>query len=286
DPTPDDEEDNKPKGFIAAGQSFFIKGTATGAAVFNNGMRVAGDNNQFFRPASPEPISNWDLTGKHRVWLNMKGQTKGFNQLLVGYIENATNDWDIRFDGESFGGNQVTFYSLLDSKKLAIQGRALPFNNQDEVPLGYKTTLNGTLTISIDEYDGLFEGQDIYLEDKALNIVHDLKASAYSFTSAIGTFNQRFVLRYLPSAELSNPGHEQIANGLIVYQDEGKIMIKSQLEDLEQVTIYDLLGRNIFDKSGIGQNTFSIQNVVMNEQPLIVKVKLANGQVVNKKIVY
>ncbi|MDR6966764.1 hypothetical protein J2X31_000762 [Flavobacterium arsenatis] len=286
DATPDDPEDNKPRGYIAAGQSFFIKGTASGEAIFNNGMRVAGDNNQFFRPGTTEPLNNWETTGKHRVWLNMKGQTKGFNQLLVGYIQNATNDWDTRYDGESFGGNQVTFYSLLDNKKLTIQGRALPFNNQDEVPLGYKSTLNGTLTISIDHFDGLFEGQGIYLEDKLLNIVHDLKASAYNFTTTTGTFNQRFVLRYLPSEQLSNPSHENIANGLIVYQEDNKITIKSQLESLEQVTVYDLLGRTIFDKATIGKNEFSIENVVMNEQPLIIKVKLANGQIVNKKIVY
>ncbi|MFY0482347.1 fibronectin type III domain-containing protein [Flavobacterium sp. PLA-1-15] len=286
DPTPGNPNDNKPTGYIAAGQSFFIKGTAVGQALFNNTMRVAGNNGQFFRPASTEPVSNWDTTGKHRIWLNMKGQTVGFNQLLVGYIENATNEWDIRFDGESFGGNQVTFYSILADKNLTIQGRALPFNNQDEVPLGYKTTLNGTLTISIDDYDGLFEGQDIYLEDKLLNIVHDLKASAYNFTTVSGTFNGRFVLRYLPSEQLGNPDPVAVADGLILYQEDDKIMIKSQLQALEQVTIYDLLGRTLFNTAGIGQNEIRIENVVMNEQPLIVKIRLANGQIVNKKIVY
>jgi len=275
-----------PSGYIAAGQAFFVAGTVSGEAVFNNTMRIAGNNDQFFRPAQPDPVNNWDMTGKHRVWLNMKGQTKGFNQLLVGYIENATDGLDTRFDGESFGGNQVTFYSLLDTKKLVIQGRALPFNNQDQVPLGYKSTLNGTLSISIDHYDGLFEGQAVYLEDKSLNIVHDLKASAYSFASVAGTFNERFVLRFLPSETLGNHDHGNIANGVILYQEGGKIMIKSQLEALEQVTVYDLLGRNIFDKANIGQNEFGIHDVVMNEQPLIVKIRLANGQVVNKKIVY
>lgn len=278
--------ENVPSGFIAAGQSFFVQGTNSGSVLFNNSMRLAGNNNQFFRPGTTEPLNNWDTTGKHRVWLNIKGQSRGFCQMLVGYVGEATNGLDRRFDGETFGGNQVLLYSVLEDKRLVIQGRALPFNNQDEVPLGYKSTINGTLTISIDHFDGLFEGQAIYLEDKTLNIVHDLKAGAYNFTTTAGTFNERFVLRYLPSEELGNPGHEQIANGLIVYQEEGKIMIKSQLEALEQVTVYDLLGRNIFDKSGIGQHTFSIQNVVMNEQPLIVKVKLANGQIVNKKIVH
>lgn len=286
DPTPGDPDDNKPTGYIAAGQSFFVKGTANGQAVFTNTMRVSGNNNQFFRPSTTEPLNNWEVSGKHRIWLNMKGQTKGFNQLLVGYVENATNEWDIRFDGESFSGNQVTFYSLLADKNLTIQGRALPFNNQDQVPLGYKSTLNGMLTISIDQYDGLFENQGIYLEDKLLNIVHDLKTADYNFTSSIGTFNERFVLRYLPSVELGNPDLGGIANGLILYQQEGSIMLKSQLEDIDQVIVYDLLGRIVFDQKRIGKREYSIQSVVMDEQPLIVKVVLANGQVVNKKIVY
>ncbi|WP_245569852.1 YDG domain-containing protein, partial [Flavobacterium soli] len=147
-----------PSGKIAAGQAFFVKGIANGEAIFNNSMRVTGNNDEFFRPAPTTPVENWQTTGKHRVWLNIKGQTKGFSQALVGYIENATNDLDIRFDGESFGGNQVTLYSVLNNKKLVIQGRALPFDNQDQVPLGYKTTLIGTLTISIDHLDGLLEG--------------------------------------------------------------------------------------------------------------------------------
>lgn len=277
---------NIPGDYIAAGQSFFVRGVNSGSVIFNNSMRVAGNNNQFFRPAPTEPMDNWDTTGRHRVWLNIKGQAKGFSQMLVGYIQNATNDLDRRFDGETFGGNQVLLYSVVEDKKLVIQGRALPFNNQDEVPLGYKSTLNGTLTISIDHFDGLFEGQDIYLEDKVLDIVHDLKAAAYNFTTVVGTFNDRFVLRYLSSEELDNPDHGNIANGLVVYQEENKIMVKSQLEALEQVTVYDLLGRTIFDKSTIGKNEFGIENVVMDEQPLILKVKLANGQIVNRKIVY
>ena len=275
-----------PSGYIAAGQAFFAKGIETGAVIFNNDMREATQNNQFFRPGTPEPINNWDITGKHRVWLNLKGETKGFCQTLVGYIENATNDLDNLYDGDSFGGNQVTFYSVLATKKLVIQGRSLPFNNQDEVPLGYKTSLTGTLTISIDDFDGLFSGQDIYLEDKLLNIVHDLKASAYNFTTASGTFDERFVLRYLPAQDLGTPGKEAITKSVLLFQEQNTIFIKSPLENLQQVTIYDLLGRIVYQQSKIGATDWSAQNVVMNEQSLIVKIILENGQVINKKIVY
>lgn len=283
-PTEDtDVNNNTPTQYLAAGQAFFVKGLSSGTVTFSNLYR-GGSNDNFFRPAPTTPIDNWELSGKHRVWLNLTG-TDAFNQILVGYVENATNEIDWGYDGVQFGGNKVTLYSILDNNNLAIQGRALPFNNQDQVPLGYKTTLTGTLKISIDHYDGLFEGQAVYLEDKLLDIVHNLKQADYTFATVPGTFNERFVLRFQPLEDLGTPD-QGLANGLIVYKADNTITIKSELQDLEQVTVYDLLGRTVFEKKDIGQNQLAIENIVMNEQPLIVKVKLADGTVVTKKVVY
>jgi hypothetical protein len=54
------------------------------------------------------------------------------------------------------------------SKKLVIQGRALPFLDTDLVPLGFATPLATTCTIALGQFDGLFadESVNIYLEDK------------------------------------------------------------------------------------------------------------------------
>jgi hypothetical protein len=43
----------------------------------------------------------------------------------------------------------------------------LPFDN-DEVPLGYKTTIVGEFKIAIDEADGFLVNKKIFLEDKLL----------------------------------------------------------------------------------------------------------------------
>lgn len=274
--------------YVAAGQGFFVKGTSAGASTvtFTNAMRETVNNDNFFRPGPTTPVENWETTGKHRVWLNLTQDETAFNQLLVGYIENATDTIDWGYDGEQFGGNQLKFYSLIEGKNFTIQGKALPFDAEDEVPIGYKSTVAGNLQISIDQYDGLFVGQDIYLEDQLLNVVHDLKEAAYEFTTTIGTFNDRFILRYTPDGTLATPDPTHIANGVIVYKDHDEILIKSALVNLQSVTVYDLLGRAIFGATTIGTNTFTISNVAMNEQPLIIKTILANGQVVNKKIVY
>lgn len=89
---------------------------------------------------------------------------------------------------------QLLFIPLPQRTKLAIQGRALPFASSDIVDLGYKNNVAGTLRISLNDFDGTFATQNIYLEDKALNIIHNLKEGDYSFASAAGTFDTRFCI--------------------------------------------------------------------------------------------
>lgn len=268
-----------PDGKIASGQGFFIKGIADGSAVFNNVMRVNGNNNQFFKQNNVEVE-----TESNRVWLNMKGETAGFSQMLVGYVSNATNGLDGRYDGQSFGGNQVSFYSLIDTKKLVIQGRALPFATQDLLPLGYNSTLATNLTISIDHLDGLFTDQDVYLQDNLLNVVHNLKTANYTFATAIGTFDNRFVLRFTPQENLSNPTFNEQLKGVIIYKTDNNINIKSQYETIDQVYVYDLTGRLIFENKNTNTNSFEIKEMNTAQQALIVKIILKNGGISTKKV--
>jgi hypothetical protein len=276
-----------PTGRIAAGQSFFVRGIGEGAGTinFDNTMRVAGSNNQFFRPTPTQPVDDWQITGKHRIWLNLRGETQGFNQTLVGYIPSATNALDHLYDGDSFGGNQVTFYSILGAKNLVIQGRALPFSNQDEVPLGYKTTLVGTLNISIDHHDGLFEGQNIYIKDNLLNIVHNLKEAPYLFTTVAGTFNDRFVLRYLPEASLGTNTPIIEANSILVFNKSNQISIKSTSHTISKVEIYDLQGRLLFSQNKVYKQEFTTQELHVNKQVVVVKITTDLDGIWIKKVV-
>jgi hypothetical protein len=196
-------EGEAPDGNIAAGQSFFTvtkKGIGfTGTVVFNNSMRVgvADSNSRFFKGVNAKKSA----IEKHRVWLNLTNENGAFKQTLVGYVAGATLGNDSAFDGESFDGNMyIDFYSINESKNLVIQGRALPFDKTDKVPLGYKTTVEGVFTISIDKVDGALENQAIFIEDKDINVIHNLKNGAYSFSTLKGVFDNRFVLRYMDNS--------------------------------------------------------------------------------------
>ncbi|MBW4361112.1 hypothetical protein [Flavobacterium taihuense] len=152
-------------------------------------------NKQSFKIESAKKTT---IREKHRVWLNLTNAGGVFKQLLVGYITGATNGWDDLYDGISYDANMYAdFYSINDGKNLTIQGRALPFLNTDEVPLGYRTIIEGTFQISIDHVDGLFINQDVFIVDKTTGTCHNLKNGSYSFTTLQGRFDDRFVLVYV-----------------------------------------------------------------------------------------
>jgi hypothetical protein len=50
----------------------------------------------------------------------------------------------VRFDGESLAGNDLTFYSIIPEEKLTIQGRNLPFDENDQIALGYNAVVEGS----------------------------------------------------------------------------------------------------------------------------------------------
>ena len=272
-----------PKGKIGAGQGFFATAKATGTVTFNNNMRVAGNNSQFFKKRNPKTEK---VIEKNRVWLNLTNTQGAFKQTLVGYITDATNDYDNRFDGESFDGNEfVDFYSVNQDKNLVIQGRALPFDENDEVPLGYRTTINGDFTINIDQTDGLLTNQAVFIEDKLTNTVTDLKNGNYTFNTVAGTFNDRFVLRYT-NKTLATSTFDSLENKVLVSNKNRQIKINSFAETIDKVTIYDLLGRQIYQKEKVNSNELAIANLVSSRQTLVVKTVLQNGTTVTDKIIY
>jgi hypothetical protein len=281
-----------PTGKIASGQAFFASTKPTipanSSIMFNNSMRVEGtilgNNSQFFRTTKSSKTAS--VIEKHRVWLNLTNSEGAFKQMLVGYLTDATNDYDNAFDGESFDGNEfIDFYSINENKNLTIQGRALPFDKNDEVTLGYSSTIEGIFSISIDQVDGILTSEDVFIEDKMTNNVKNLKEGACSFSTGAGVFNDRFVLRFTQKT-LGTDKVGEFDNSVLISNDKNVLKIKSELESIKRITVFDLLGRKLFDKEAVNSNEFSTSNITLNKQLVLVKVMLTNGKVISKKVIY
>jgi hypothetical protein len=276
----------KPLGYIASCQGFFIEAVNPGTLLFNNSMRVGSPNSansQFYKSRS----SKSKTVTKDRIWLNLENSLDMFSQQLIGYFDNATLGYDNGYDGLlNDGGNYVNFYSFIDNDSYKIQGRSA-FDENDQVRLGYFSAVAGTFNISIDSKEGVFTNLNtpVYLEDKLLNVIYDLKQSPYTFTTEKGTFNDRFILRYT-NKTLSNKDFETLENQVLISNKNKQIKVNSAVETIDKVFVYDLLGRQIFKKEKVNSNELTILNLVSSQQTLLVKVILRNGHSVTKKIVH
>lgn len=275
---------NVPNGNIAAGQGFFVQGLASGTVNFDNTMRLTGLNNLFYRSADA-PLTN--AIEKHRIWLNIINQQGAYKQMLLGYVQGATNDIDNAFDAElTEAGNVVSLYSINTSKKLTIQGRALPFDVNDEVPVGFRTSVPGNYSIELENFDGLFEeGQTIYLEDKWLNVIHNLNESNYNFTTESGTFEDRFEIQYT-NGTLSVTNPTDASNAIVVYKNNETIFINSSNVTMSEVKLFDIRGRLIAAKQDILASEVSFANLNVANQMILVQITTIDGLIVTKKVAY
>lgn len=278
----------KPDGKIASAQAFFIAAsTGGGIAKFNNKMRLVGHNNNFYKMNNSQKRNEGTAIEKHRAWLNIYNSEGAFKQILVGYMEGATDAYDTFLDGTTFNANKyLDFYSICEEKNLVIQARGLPFNNQDEIVLGYKSTINGNYTIEIDEIDGLLKEQEIYIIDKLNNTSHNLKNSPYNFVTEKGTFNDRFIMRYTDKT-LGLTGLEITKEERVLVTNKNKeILIVSFADAIDKVLLFDATGRNIYKKTNIDNQELKILNLVTGQQVLLVEVVLLDGKSIVKKIIY
>jgi uncharacterized delta-60 repeat protein len=272
--------ENIPDGKIASGQAFFVNSKGLENVDFDDSMRISGKNSTFFKPTKEGRSS----IEKHRIWLNLKNKEGLFKQILLGYINGATNRYDENYDSETLNANQfVDFYSVNESKKFVIQGRALPFVETDSISLGYKTTIDGNFSLSIDREDGLFKSLNVFIEDKDLNLKHDLKEGPYSFNSQKGTFDNRFVLSFV-NKELKTDNLDAQINKTYVYVKGQTIIVDATKNNINDISVFDILGR--YRKDKIKKTKFCIEKITPKNQILLIKITSDEGFEKIHKIIF
>lgn len=268
--------------FIGAGQGFFVQmkdgpeGTAD--LIFNNGLRnTSYTNANFFRNGAAAPAVQ--TLERNRIWLDVVNAVGQSERTLIGYIEGATNGVDSFYDAQIALPNAMSIYTLVGETKTNIQGRALPFDQNDSVAIGFNAMTAGNYTLAIGATDGLFDAQNIYLEDTELGIFHDLKQAPYQFTATAGNHPTRFVLRY------NNSGLSvgQFNPTEVVATINNHDLHVSAPSTISHIQLIDLSGKIILD-STVNDVEFN-QTLQAATGVYIAKIQLENGQIISKKVV-
>ncbi len=275
-------------GNIAAGQAFFVQAITSGNVTFENALRYdasndAYDNDSFYR-LDANAVTNV-TSEKQLMWLALIKDNDVSASTLLGYAEGATYDKDRMYDANT-NGSDFSIYSMISEEKMVIQGRPLPFDDSDTVPLGIKIDQNGIYEIGIDHLEGsLFvtEEQDIYLEDTFLGLVHDLRLSPYTFTGEIGTTNDRFIVRYTTNTTLSVD--EITTSNTFGYIANSALHVKSG-SSIKNVQLYDLGGKQLIDYVIDDDSTSFNTAFPFSKGAYITIITLQNGALVTKKLMH
>jgi hypothetical protein len=139
--------------------------------------------------------------------------------------------------------------------------------------------------IALGAVDGLFlnSTQNIYLEDKLLHIIYDLRTAPYSFMANKGTIKDRFVIRF-NNVEVLETENFNTNNEVVVVSNE-ELSVISTKEKITNIIVFDVLGRKLFESKDVKSNNF-ILPVHKRNAPLFIEIGLENGNIINKKTVY
>ena len=272
-------------GFIGAGQSFFVlmnplSELTTTTAVFNNSMRSSSyRNDQFFKTAT----TNINEFPEGKIWIDLVSSTSS-NSTLIAYINGATNQKDPKYDAQLDLKSNFCIYSLLEGyDRNIIQGRSVPFNQNDQIPLALKVPTFGSYTIFIKKIEGILNNQNIYLIDNELNIIHNLRAMPYTFSADQGETLNRFTLRY--TNQILSTDENMYTNQVTIFTKD-YINVKSFDQSINEITVYDILGKKLLDEKNMNQKEIILTALKPTNGILIIKVKLENETIMTNKVSY
>ena len=291
-----------PERFVPSCQGFFttfsndfeatstaLNDVFTGNVVFNNAMRVQNHNNQFFKSVK----KNKSVEKTNRFWVNLTAEGGLFSQVMVGYVEGASDNLDTSFydvERTSASDAYAIIYSVIEGNesKLAIQGKSKgSLNLNEEVLLGFDTSIEQQITyeLSIAKLEGDFlSDTDIYVDDSLTGISHNLTEASYYFTSEVGEFRDRFKIKFPDEkvlgieteAPLSLVSISNIANEKLEFSTTENVY-------MEHIQIVDLLGRELIDVEG-ETNEEIVDIAGLSSSIYFVRVQLSNHAVILKKL--
>ncbi|WP_298340403.1 T9SS type A sorting domain-containing protein [uncultured Algibacter sp.] len=277
-----------PNQYIPSAQGFFIAGLDNNSVTFTNDMRMADgtSNTQFFKGSKKSKANNI----ANRLWIDLTTNNGVFSQILVAYVDGATNGNDgLSYDAPKIVNQDYAaiLYSSMDSddKKYVIQGKSTNSINENEIiNLGFSSTINTNTEykISIAQIEGDFlTNNSVFLKDNLLSTLHNLSDSDYVFTSEDGEFNDRFEIVFNASI-LSTEDIIKDSEALKIIELEGDRVKFTTSNTIKTVTIYDLLGRELYNlKGNSNSETYNLSR--LSSSIYIAKVELINGLTITKK---
>ncbi|MEI7983860.1 MAG: T9SS type A sorting domain-containing protein, partial [Bacteroidota bacterium] len=261
--------------YIAPGQSFFVHANALSPALtMDNNVRLH-NSVSFLKNDSILP----DLLKIHADAVGAS------DEIVVRFADGATAGFDSQWDAFKMSGgtNAPQLYSVTaDSISLAIN--SLPLSAAEViVPLNFSFSAAASVTFTAGGMDSFKSATSIYLEDKALSKMINLRQEpVYTFNYQSGSASGRFNLHFngitgIGENKTAVSGKAFISNGRI-YLD-----VPSMQGQPASITLYNTLGQVIRSQEKTMDGIISIE-ALLAQGVYIVKVSSASRNFITKVI--
>ena len=256
---------------IPANQGFFVQATADA----NNSITIpisqrVHDATLFYKSSILNQLALKVSDGEFYVetWIQM--------------MEGATADFDDQYDVNFLGGMYQApyLYSIISGEGHLSTNRIAPVTQHTTVPLAFKAFLNREYTITASTAGSFGDEIEVILEDTQENIQIDLKDTiAYTFMATADELIERFVVHFFNVTGISETNH---LKSVQIYSYGNRIYLHSELNAYGDVTIYNLLGQNVYH-TPVELNGLQSFNLNLNTGWYVVQVVTKQG-VKSKKV--
>lgn len=271
-----------PPGYISSCQGFWVKSDVSTNIVFNNNMRVAGFNDQFFKQ---ENNTEWQ-----RLWLNLTNEDNHFNQMLLAFNDNTTSGYDKAYDAQKLEGNaNLSFASVMDNKNFAIQANPLLGEDDKIIELYIRSNTPGLHYIGIEQFENLSE-YDIILEDKLTGKSTNLHNAFHTvYLNDNNPQTGRFYITFKKKEEVTDPTtsvNENELSNFVYYTTEDYFWIESNNfnNTINSVTLYTLDGKAIHNNTNVNNIKYSVGKNDLPKGVYLLNVTLNSGETKTIKI--
>jgi hypothetical protein len=267
---------------IGSGQGFMIRTTDFGSVLFDNGLKLEGENDQFFKSNAPKKDIFNDQS-PDRFWLTLSNNNGVRDEILIAFNDGSTEAFDPKFDSYYVNyPKDINLYSLIDDDKMVIQDLGA-FDESKIVSIGFDTNKGSSFSMKLAKTEGIFKDSDVYLVDHVLNVQHDLKISDYSFDADnIGEYPNRFSLKFVSTNAVLGLDDLSGSNEFKVSNDFDLMKVKSG-KTVDEIKVFDLLGRVIIHNEP-KQKSFELSTgSVKLGTVMIIEARLEDGSFINTK---
>jgi len=233
-----------------------------------------------------------------RVRIDFVGPLDYTRHLLLAFTSDdaASDGVDYGYDGLVFDKFPDDLNWIIESNRYVIQGVGA-FNNTKYYPLGMFLSNSGEIEIALDTLENFDTPIDVYVYDAQLSTFTSINDSNYVKSLSKGDYLNQFFITFTNDSDLINisarysalslDDHDINKLSLNYVNSTKELVIKTNSSlNLSEVSLYNVLGKKLFDIQNINSNTIKIPlHSLKTNSSLIVSLLTEDGKQLNKHIV-